>query len=1328
MAGPAGLFPGAVGLAQSGSNMSARERLLFGGLLLAGGAATGKAAYSKWRAEATQRLAAALPEQRAAQAAAELRNVFPGRSERSYGILAQEDNAGLARALSRFESQNNLPDERLAGMAARMDGVAATDTLPSFLWGEFDDLAEQGWLPRDIQQTYDDFRDGLFVPDEEWERLSTYVVETLDDQAEVGLTGRLTNVYDNSGNPLPVYSYDTPKPGNVYLDDAYRATRVAQLNMKPQFDQAVRNIEDLYRAAKREGVAEHIPASDAEAQSMYWGLDLGIAGSPYIDERVVIMDHAFRQAYENLKPEFGEHNLAGFHVRDLAGAMWRKRKSEHFDNPRGDWFGGNPYRLKPNGEENPAFLALIGAGNELPASLSGVTSESMPLAAIENPAGAGLSVFADEYDVTHAAETTRQMDAAMRHMFPGPLGDKDSIPRWLPGRPLQLKSFETLDAGVLSNPTAVVETMHSGSYPGFQPGEYIMFDSTGKMPPWAKDHAGRLPGGAARERPARAPRKLGLADMKDGDTARRALAENQWSVYVNPSKDLMAELRAGGYQPIPLRGGHAPAVLVLGEVRPHGGVEHYMSHMDLPLGTEAEWVLPTRSGERVEVTRPEAAGIPGERTTDRVARFVYKVDQREAHQIARLAADLENTGNTNVVLYTRQPRLDGWEAAREHVYRGPDATVKVVRTADPMIGESHSVPVLIREGSGLPTRPVDIDKNEVNLNGIRTVADDGLVIDVENEADLFNAFRDAAEVGTVHGHGNVTVRHAGKRIMMAKPDKYAPYVESSDWVNAAPIKTRPPAADDPNVNGVRIIQRYGAGDSKRMSPELAADISGALDQFMIYHSEVAELWGLSWVSVGKEMHGKIPTSAGGGGYVAASNMGAPGSGIHLNEDRWADEAKIRNEIAFSNEHNYMAGRGVQGVILHELGHIMAGLVRQLEDGKAGRISKGGSALHDELAPKFAKWAQEGGLSGRGVLDLDEAIAESVADVLSNNFVPLVARGYASSTPQGFPRTPPTQLKPGKFAASLEIYETVVRHLKQSMPAKQKFWGAVDQVDTAAEKFAPPQPGSPYVRVVKGAEFDDELDSLEDFSNDVTNEHVRRIQEQIDPYGRFESQERYQRPMTDAEDERMSQYGEYPEEEGYDFLEFDGDSGEPIFTRPAQSGPDMRLGMSTYLSHGSGPMNDAARGTKRSRNYRGEDYSAEIAGMEHAFTLGEPMPANLHTVYRGVRRTGNDSKRFFASSLVPGTEFVDHGFVSVAHNPEWAIRFSNFDGSANERTIFRISIADEARDVNVLAGIEREDEWVLPRHSKFRVGPVVEYRQGPQMTQRIIDLEWLGVAE
>jgi hypothetical protein len=85
-------------------------------------------------------------------------------------------------------------------------------------------------------------------------------------------------------------------------------------------------------------------------------------------------------------------------------------------------------------------------------------------------------------------------------------------------------------------------------------------------------------------------------------------------------------------------------------------------------------------------------------------------------------------------------------------------------------------------------------------------------------------------------------------------------------------------------------------------------------------------------------------------------------------------------------------------------------------------------------------------------------------------------------------------------------------------------------------------------------------------------------------------------------------------------------------------------------------------------------------------------------------------------------------VSVAHNPEWAIRFSHFDGHDNEITIFRITIADEARDVNVLAGIEREDEWVLPRHSKFKVDNVIEFRRGPQQTQRIVDLTWLGVEQ
>lgn len=1185
--------------------------------------------------------------------------------------MAAPDNTSLAGALARFEPNPSRPDERIARIAARLDEyeAAGTDTAPfaAYDWSSIDQLGEAGMLSRDIQPLYDDFADGLFLPDDEWQKLSAFARETADSELHVGLTGRLEQILDAEGRAIPMVRYNPAPPGNVFLDRLAREQRMTQLNPEPQFEQAVQNIEDMVRRGASEDGVANVPRDefaldrgfvpDDMVNEMYWGLDFGASlpiGAPLGDR--VFLDQALREAAERLSSEFDFRNPHDFPpgdvVRYLAGRKWEKLKIDH--QKANDWFNGNPYRLKLNGEENPAFLAMIGAGNELPATLSGITGETMPAIALTTPAD-GLTLFVDQYDVTHAHRATRQADHFMRNMFPGPLGAEDSIPRWLPGRPLQLRSFDAVDGAVLDNPTAVVETMHSGSYPGFKPGDYIVFDHNGKVPPWA-EVAERMPGGAAREAPVHGVRRLGLVDLTDGDTTRRLLEENSWAVFSAPSRNLVGRLRQNGFQPIPLRGGDEPAILVFGDpdvMSPRGSDFAQPSFTNAGrrtnLAPATEWVVPNRAGERVGLNLPteRAADTGTPRASQAVARYVYKVDQREAHQIAKLAADLENSGAANLAIYSRQPLIDGFEVARDRVYRGPQATVKVVRTADAMVGDPHSVPVHVREGSGLPTRAPRIDPNAINIDAVQFEDTAGAIrMRAETEGDLMRTFRDAAEVAQVHGYDGVVVDFEDKHFILHKPDSQ-PKLSARPELIDAPTTTRPPAATDPNVNGVRIIQRYGPGDKNRLSPETVADISIALDRFMDLNPEVAEIWNLSWVSVGREMSGRVK----GGSYVAATNMHAPGSGIHLNEDRWLDEERLGVQLRTSHDIGHMAGDGtVRGVILHELGHVMAATVRLLETGKAGRIGEGGSALYDELAPKFAKWAEEpGALSGRGRLDMDEAIAEAVTDVITG-------------ANQG--------VTPGKFSASMDIYMTVAEHLEDALPNRQKFWGAVapDANVVAETPFSPPEPGQPRVTVV--GDINDALEELPESANfDVREEHIRRIDIQTDSSEVFEP---------------------------------------------------FREGLSSYF----GPFYDMINRRMRGRAPRfGESLDEVddwIADVREAFGHGAPFPDSLEIVYRGVGRT--DRKRFFASSLVPGTEFVDRGFVSVTMNPWIASGFS----PGEETSIFRITIANEARDVNVIAGVEREAEWLLPEGSVFRVGNIVEERGGRGAARRLIDLEWLGL--
>jgi len=413
----------------------------------------------------------------------------------------------------------------------------------------------------------------------------------------------------------------------------------------------------------------------------------------------------------------------------------------------------------------------------LRAVFSGKSGESMPLKALTTESS-GITVFADDYDVTIAAKPTPETDYWMRHMHPGPLGT-DGVPRWMPSYPLSLHSFDTIDSSVLRTPGTVVETMHAGSYPGFTPGEFIAFDSDGAMPPWAQD-AKRVPGGAARERPEFSLERLGPDDLTDGNAVRSAIASHAWAVFTNPG-GLEGELRAEGYQPIPLVDGE-PAILVIGmdadeaamrgAMQVNDGVPAKLNDGPSRINELSDWSVPNAAGDDVGL------GVTGEkvpagiaRVSEHVARYVYKVDQYDADKISGLADDLENLGASNVVIYSQQGEIKGFTPARERAYTGPAASVRVIRTADSTIGEPNSVPVHVRGVAGLPGAPVALNPDEATIEGIQfEVRGKKAVVEVDAEGDLFRRSQDAIELAHWVGHDNVELTFEGKRISLFKPD------------------------------------------------------------------------------------------------------------------------------------------------------------------------------------------------------------------------------------------------------------------------------------------------------------------------------------------------------------------------------------------------------------------------------------------------------------------------------------------------------------------------------------------------------------------------------
>jgi hypothetical protein len=905
---------------------------------------------------------------------------------------------------------------------------------------------------------------------------------------------------------------------------------------------------------------------DRHAFDVYWGMDSGVQDRPIMDalgggeSSYDIIADAYRQAAQNLSEEFGP--LLPHQVQSMAWEVWRINKDAAYGGARGGayrkvgWNGGNPYRVKLDGEENPAFLAMVGAGNELPGSLTGRPGEVLPVMALRTESG-DLTLFADQYDVTYAAAVDPRTDYWARSMHPGPLG-RDGVPRWVATKPVPVRSLDAVDTAVLRNPSAVVETVPAGTYPGFDAGDTISFDWTPgqRLPAWAASAAEQR-GGFARSRPARQTEPLGRADMVDGPTVQAALDTHAWAVFTKPDRTLVSQLRREGFDPVELSGGDEPAVMVWGiepeaaatlapdrTVLTHTGevstvklaaldtefirsnpdgftidprtgkayegggaavatadspegrftpdeltddaldefvdtnsvklsrpgayiggwfdkdanefvldvsevdptvegalgkaaarnekaVFSFETFEDVPNPKYNEaagravaqpWVVPNRAGDVVEINPSREAGdLAPARVDERATRFHYKVDQRQAHLIADLADDLERAGGANVVLYSRQPNISGFERAREHVFKGPGG-LKIVRTADTTIGGSNAVPVHVRNARVLPDKPLSIDPEQVGTDHI-LFEERGTkkIVNVEAEGDLAMRVDDAELLAQKFGYDNVELKFEGETIPLYRPAKVAfPHAVDKYTKTVGidvPAKTRQPARDDPNIAGVRVVSRFGPGDQYELSPKTQGEIASALDIFTRAHPEVAEVWRLSWVSVDRQLHGKVQHGKTPSSYIAAVNP-EPGSGIHLNEERWVDEFKLRGDLTLAHEQGYLAAKDVQGIILHELGHIMHNVVELLEVGTVGKkrktlppIAQKAIELFDTLKDDQANVMT----SGRAKVDPQEMIAEAVSDVLTGQ---------------------------NRFSMSRPIYDMVVESLREALPNRQKFWGKV----------------------------------------------------------------------------------------------------------------------------------------------------------------------------------------------------------------------------------------------------------------------------------------------
>lgn len=271
MASPAGVATGAASLYQGFNDLSARDRLLFGGLLIAGGIGAARQAHARWGGNAMpERLLAptGLAEmeniglkhnfQELNGVAADLARVKPGIRGRQAALLGAADGLEFGRAMAR--SDDPLAHAGIAGVFDRYSG-----SHPDGPGGALSDFARAdhavdhrllaGAVNKPFRDVYAKFTAGNPLTEEETSKLLSGVQAIGDatnaidaDDLTVGLTGRISGIDLTDGGATLHVSFKAPEVGDLWNDELYRAKALTTLNVRSYAEQGKKNFRYLYDA------------------------------------------------------------------------------------------------------------------------------------------------------------------------------------------------------------------------------------------------------------------------------------------------------------------------------------------------------------------------------------------------------------------------------------------------------------------------------------------------------------------------------------------------------------------------------------------------------------------------------------------------------------------------------------------------------------------------------------------------------------------------------------------------------------------------------------------------------------------------------------------------------------------------------------------------------------------------------------------------------------------------------------------------------------------------------------------------------------------------
>lgn len=454
----------------------------------------------------------------------------------------------------------------------------------------------------------------------------------------------------------------------------------------------------------------------------------------------------------------------------------------------------------------------------------------------------------------------------------------------------------------------------------------------------------------------------------------------------------------------------------------------------------------------------ERVNVPGTtemaRNPQKVQRLRYRVRDhaRSNLSVGQIAEGIERAGRQNVRIFATDVDLgEGWMAARMHTFDSGSAYHQVL-TAENVVGASNSVPVFVRPSQHLsktdpfvPSEgivPSRFDGDAVvDGKGVRTYS---IVPDSTFEAapaggtllggDINDRIREFQQARAMYGDDKVRATlEGGKQVKLWTPPKKGISPGRVSRVTVAqsiPRATRQPRASDPMVGPIRILSWLP--DDSPLSTGLVREITGAVEVGHGELPEVAELWGVHWVSADKAMHGRVGDS---NTYYAAVSRGEPGTGIHLNADWWSREDDLREALAWDAGSGWHGGRGDPfSVVVHEYGHLLHYVVELLQS-PAGRIPDKYSMLNPRALPPVVRQALDlyethiGPYAQRGQLRGQLPKNPSMSRYARTNWMEMYAEAVADVLTGA-----------NRFPASKIIFDALYGHLREALPKAKIWWG------------------------------------------------------------------------------------------------------------------------------------------------------------------------------------------------------------------------------------------------------------------------------------------------